>query len=69
MYLLLVLAQAAPVPKPVEVDFPTLELTAPSAGPSLQVVAGERPPARFSSPLKVRKDFNAEIAQSVSEVR
>ena len=46
MFLLLPLAQAAPVPKPVEIDFDQVEVTAPVDGPSVHVVT-ERPPARF----------------------
>jgi len=65
---LFLLAQAAPVPKPVEIDFDRVEVNATADGPSLQVVT-ERPPARFPSPVKLRTDFKQEIAQSADQVR
>jgi hypothetical protein len=65
---LLLLAQAVPVPKPVEIDFDNVEVNATADGPSLEV-GFERPPARFLSPLKVRTDFNDEVARSANEVR
>lgn len=65
---LFLLAQAVPVPKPVEMDFPTLNVTAPTAGPSVEVVR-ERPPAHFTSAVKLRTDFKQEIAESANEVR
>ncbi len=65
---LFLLAQAVPVPKPVEIDFPILDVTAPTAGPSFQLV-NERPPAKFPPGIKVRTDFQEEIAASANEVR
>jgi hypothetical protein len=66
MFLLLQLAQA--VPKPVEIDFPTVDVNAPTAGPSLEVVR-TLPPAHFPPAVKVRTDFKEEIAESANEVR
>jgi len=68
MLLLLQLAQAAPIPKPVEIDFEKVEVNATADGPSLRVVI-ERPPARFPRAVKLRTDFQEEIARSASEVR
>ena len=66
MYLLVLLAQAAP--KPVEIDFDKVEVNATADGPTLQVVL-ERPPARFPPAVKLRTDFREEIAESVNDVR
>jgi len=65
---LFLLAQAVPVPKPVEIDFPILDVTAPTAGPSVEVVR-ERPPAHFPPAVNVRTDFKDEIAESANQVR
>jgi hypothetical protein len=65
---LFLLAQAAPVPKPVEIDFDRVEVNATADGPSLQVVT-ERPPLKVPPAVKVRTDFREEIAQSANAVR
>ncbi len=67
--ILVALAQAVPVePKPVHLDFETVDIRADADRPDLRVFT-ERPPARFVSRLKVRTNFDAEIASSANEVR
>ena len=65
---LFLLAQAAPVPKPVEIDFDRVEVNATADGPTLQAVT-VRPPARFPPAVKIRADFNQEMAESANQVR
>jgi len=65
---LFLLAQAVPVPKPVEIDFNRVTVNATADGPTLQVVT-ERPPARFPPAIQLRTDFKEEIAESANQVR
>jgi hypothetical protein len=66
--LVFLLAQATPALPPVtELEFPTVEVDAKADGATLVPVRA-RAPARFTSTVTLRANFDAEIIKSTDEV-